>query len=158
MQLILVRHGEAERQTQDDATRRLTERGQRQADWTAQQVLARYRPDRLVVSPLKRAKQTMQAFSQQLPDVPLQVLDCIKPDDDAAEALNCLADLHAECLLVVCHMNVIAQIATLLLGDWAEGFELAEARVFEQVLILPEWSVEQWRCVPPVLNSSLGSE
>ena len=70
MQLILVRHGEAERQTQDDATRRLTERGQRQADWTAQQVLARYRPDRLVVSPLKRAKQTMQAFRQQLPDVP----------------------------------------------------------------------------------------
>ncbi len=158
MQLILVRHGEAARQTQDDASRRLTARGQRQADWTARQVLARYQPDRLVVSPLRRAKQTMQAFSQHLPDVPLTVLNCIKPEDDAALALAGLAKLQAECLLVVCHMNVIAQMSSLLLGDWPEGFELAEARVFEQAVILPELSVEQWRCVPPVLNSSLGSE
>lgn len=167
MQLILVRHGEAERQTRDDAARSLTERGQRQADWTATQILARYQPEHLVVSPLKRAKQTLQAFSKRLPDVPLTVLDCIKPDDDAALALAALAKLQAErpvrCVLVVCHMNVIAQMAALLQEDRPEGFELAEARVFEQALLVPapiltELSVEQWRCVPPFLSLSLGSE
>ena len=157
MQLILVRHGEAERQTRDDAARRLTERGQRQADWTAQQVLARYRPDALVVSPLRRAQQTMQAFRQQLPAVPLRVLDGIKPDDDPVLALAALSELQASCLLVVCHMNVIAQMAALLSDGRPEGFELAEARVFEQA-IGSAYSVEQWRCVPPAFHSSLGSE
>lgn len=167
MQLILVRHGEAERQTRDDAARSLTERGQRQADWTAQQILARYQPDHLVVSPLKRAKQTMQAFSKRLPNVPLRVIEQIKPDDDAALALAALAQLQAErqmdCLLVVCHMNVIAQMAALLLDARPDAFELAEARVFEQAVIVPapiltELSAELWRVVPPFFSSSLGSE
>lgn len=166
MQLILVRHGEAERQTQDDAARSLTERGQRQADWTAEQILARYQPDHLVVSPLKRAKQTLQAFSKRLPNAPLAVLDCIKPDDDAALALAALAQLQAErqmdCLLVVCHMNVIAHMASLLLDgesdDRPDGFELAEARVFEQGLIFTDLSAELWRCVPPFFSGSMGSE
>ncbi len=167
MQLILVRHGEAERQTETDTLRCLTRCGQQQAAWTAAQVLTRYQPDHLVVSPLKRAQQTMQAFRQQLPDLPLTVLQEIKPDDDAAMALMALARLQdrtqAGCLLVVCHMNVIAQMAALLLADRPEGFELAEARVFEPqvgapALILAGSWVTSWRCVPPFFSSSLGSE
>ncbi|MEC7120126.1 MAG: phosphoglycerate mutase family protein [Pseudomonadota bacterium] len=152
MQLILVRHGEAERMTVQDSERHLTERGEQQASWTAQQVLARYQPDHLVVSPLRRAQQTMQAFASRSLDVPVTVLSCIQPDDPAAPALNALAELQGKCILVVCHMNIIAQLAALLLDDRPEGFDLAEARVFEQPVVVPALSIEQWRCVPPYFS------
>lgn len=165
MLLILVRHAEAERQTQDDAARSLTERGQRQADWTAEQILARYQPDCLVVSPLKRAQQTMQAFSSRLPDLPVKVINSLKPDGYPLDALAALADINAECILVVSHMPVIAGIAALVEGeddeDDPEAFELAEARVFQQpyiVPLMPDWSEELWRCEPPFFSASSGSE
>jgi phosphohistidine phosphatase len=154
MQLILVRHGEAEPYQDNDAARQLTMRGVVQAHSTAQQVLVKFQPDLWVVSPYVRAQQTIAAFQEKLPLAPLHVLDCITPDADPKVALDALFDLQsqhsAQCIIVVCHMNVIAYVAGLLTTDDPESFGLAEARVFEQPLILLGLSVEKARFVPLV--------
>ncbi len=152
MQLILVRHGEAEPYQANDAGRNLTARGVIQAHSTAEQILAKYHPDLFVVSPYKRAQQTMSAFQSKLPQVPLHILDGITPDADPRAALDELSILSeqysAKCIVVVCHMNVIAYMAGLLLEDDPENFGLAEARVFEQPLIVMGLSVEKGRFLP----------
>jgi phosphohistidine phosphatase len=159
MQLILVRHGEAEPYQSDDAGRSLTTRGVAQAHSTAQQVLAKYHPDLLVVSPYKRAQQTAAAFEEAItafhetpPPIPLHILDEITPDADPRAALDALSLLAAQygpkCMMVVCHMNVIAYLAGLIVDEYPESFGLAEARVFEQPLILMGLSVEKARFAP----------
>ena len=154
MQLILIRHGEAEPYQVNDAARNLTTRGVAQAHLTSQQVLEKYLPDLLVASPYIRAQQTVEAFQDKLPQVPLHILDEITPDADPQVALDALSMLSsqtsAQCMVVVCHMNVIAYIAGLLLDEDPEVFGLAEARVFEQSMILLGLSVEKARFVPLV--------
>lgn len=152
MQLILVRHGEADPYQANDAIRNLTARGVAQAHSTASQVLKKYQPDLLVASPYVRAQQTVAAFQEKLPHVSFYTLDLITPDADPRIALEALSELQsqysAQCMVVVCHMNVIAYMAGLLLDDDPEGFSLAEARVFEQDMILLGLSVEKKRFVP----------
>ena len=159
MQLILVRHGEAEPYQSDDAGRSLTTRGVAQAHSTAQQVLAQYHPDLLVVSPFKRAQQTAAAFEEtittldEIPHpIPLHILDEITPDADPRAALDALsilaAQYEAKCMMVVCHMNVIAYLAGLIVDEDPESFGLAEARVFDQPLILMGLSIEKARFAP----------
>ena len=154
MQLILMRHGEAEPYQANDAVRQLTSRGVAQAHLTAQQVLKEYKPDLLVVSPYVRAQQTIAAFQEKIPHTPLHILDSITPDADPRVALDDLAALHAlnpaQCIVVVCHMNVIAYMAGLLLDEDPESFALAEARVLKQSEILLGLSVETARFVPLV--------
>lgn len=150
MQLILMRHGEADflannlnnsLQGSDDA-RVLTARGRKQAKLTAQQILKDHQPDLFVVSPLIRAQQTQQAFADICADVPVLNYDGIKPEDDARVALQWLAGLQAECIVVVCHMNIIAYLAGLLCSESPRSFELAEARVYEQPAIVLGFSTE----------------
>lgn len=152
MQIILVRHGEAEAYQANDAVRNLTARGVVQANSTAEQVLEKYHPDLFVVSPYKRAQQTMSAFQKKMPLVPLQVLDGITPDADPRAALDVLSLLKAQhsaqCMVVVCHMNVIAYMASLMIDEDPESFGLAEARVFEHTHILIGFSVEKARFSP----------
>lgn len=159
MQLILVRHGEAEPYQVNDAIRNLTVRGVAQAHSTASQVLEKYQPDLLVASPYFRAQQTAAGFQEvmhqkALPLLPLHTLESITPDADpriAVDALSALSSQYsAQCMVVVCHMNVIAYIAGLLLDDDAESFDLAEARVFEQSMILLGLSALKARFVPLV--------
>ena len=148
MQLILIRHGQAEAMKTNDESRELTALGQHQAAWTAQQVMAAYQPDLFVVSPLIRAQQTRQAFNAYCPDVPVLVFDGIKPDDEAKPAIDWLGRQQGECIVVVCHMNVVAYMAGLLLGEHPEAFNLAEARVFGQPFISTGMSLEKTRFVP----------
>ena len=153
MQLILIRHGEAGPYQADDAARALTERGVVQTEWTADQILKKYHPDLLVVSPYLRAQQTLQPFKAKLPDLPTVVLDAITPDADPRLALDLISMMpskyDAKSIVVVCHMNVIAYMAALLIDEDPEGFSLAEARVFEQPLVLLGLSVERARFAPP---------
>jgi phosphohistidine phosphatase len=152
MQLILVRHGEAELPQSNDAERNLTLKGIAQADSTAQQVLERYHPDLLVVSPYLRAQQTMSVFQKNGSNVPLHVLEGITPDADPRAALDELSLLisrySAQCIVVVCHMNIIVDMASLVTDQEAESFGLAEARVYEYSDNLLGFSVEKERFLP----------
>lgn len=148
MKIILVRHGQAEDESRPDSARQLTDFGQQQAAQTAEYVTTHYRPDCFVVSPYDRAQQTLAAFQAHAPKVPSTIQNNITPADDAREALVELADIEAECLVVVCHMSIVAHIAGLLTGEYPESFSLAEARVFEMDFVMGGMAHEVDRFVP----------
>lgn len=148
MKIILVRHGQAEDETRPDSARQLTDFGQQQAAQTAEYVTTHYNPDYFIVSPYERAQQTLAAFQARAPKTPSSVQDNITPSDDARQALMDIASIEAQCLVVVCHMSIVAHIAGLLTGDHPESFSLAEARVFEMEFVMTGMATEIERFVP----------
>lgn len=148
MKIILVRHGQAEDETRPDSARQLTDFGQQQAAQTAEYVTTHYNPDYFIVSPYERAQQTLAAFQARTPKTPSSVQDNITPSDDARQALMDIASIEAQCLVVVCHMSIVAHIAGLLTGDYPESFSLAEARVFEMEFVMTGMATEIERFVP----------
>lgn len=148
MKIILVRHGQAEDETRPDSARQLTDFGQQQAAQTAEYVTTHYHPDRFIVSPYDRAQQTLAAFQSRMPNVSSTVQDNITPSDDARQALMDIASIDAKCLVIVCHMSIVAYIAGLLTGDYPESFSLAEARVFEMEFVMTGMATEVDRFVP----------
>lgn len=148
MKIILMRHGQAEDETRPDSARQLTDFGQQQAAQTADYITKNYTPDYFVVSPYDRAQQTLAQLQSRAPTVPATVQDNITPSDDAKTALAELANIDAECLVVVCHMSIVAHLAGLLMGDYPEGFSLAEMRVFEMEFVMSGMANEIDRFVP----------
>ena len=148
MHLILVRHGDAGAYTLPDHARNLSPLGTQQAAMTAAWLQQHYQPDHLIVSPYHRAQQTLAKICQGFTEVPITTLECITPDEDASTAVNQLGDLPGECLVVVCHMPIIAKIAGILTGEPPEAFALAEARVYDMGIIAPNLAVEITRFVP----------
>lgn len=148
MKVILMRHGEAEEGVFPDSARPLTDFGSKQAQQTADYIATHYQPDALVVSPFKRAQQTMAQLAKHYSHVKVITQDNITPSDDPKAAFDKLADIDAECLLVVCHMSIVAKLASLLTGDSFEGFSLAEARVFELEFLMTGMAKEIDRFVP----------
>lgn len=148
MKIILMRHGQAEDQTRPDSARELTEFGHSQAAQTAGYIMDTYQPDHFVVSPYVRAQQTLQQLQALAPKVIVTIQDNITPSDDAKIALNELSHIEGECLVVVCHMSIIAHIASLLTNEYPESFLLAEARVFEMDFVMSGMAKEIDRFVP----------
>ncbi|HCN17312.1 MAG: histidine phosphatase family protein [Psychrobacter sp.] len=148
MKIILVRHGQAEDETRPDSARQLTEFGQQQAAQTAEYVTSHYHPDRFIVSPYERAQQTLAEFQSRASEVPVTIQDNITPSDEARKALVDLANVEAECIVVVCHMSIIAHLAGLLTGEYPESFSLAEARVLEMDFVMSGMASEIDRFVP----------
>ncbi|CAN6960838.1 MULTISPECIES: phosphohistidine phosphatase SixA [Psychrobacter] len=148
MKMILIRHGQAEDETRPDSARQLTDFGQQQAAQTAKYITTNYKPDRFIVSPYDRAQQTLAELQARAPTVPATVQDNITPSDDAHSALTDIAKIEAQCLVVVCHMSIVANLAALLTGDYPEAFSLAEARVFEMDFIMSGMATEVNRFVP----------
>lgn len=148
MKIILMRHGQAEDQSRPDSARQLTDFGQQQAAQTAEYITTNYKPDYFVVSPYDRAQQTLAQLQSRAPKVPVTVQDNITPADDACTALIELGKIEAECLVVVCHMSIVAHIAGLLTGDSPESFSLAEMRVFELEFVMTGMANEIDRFIP----------
>lgn len=148
MKIILMRHGQAEDETRPDSARQLTDFGQQQAAQTAEYIVQHYNPDRFIVSPYVRAKQSLAELQARAPEVPVSVQENITPSDNAQEAFAELAKVEAECLVVVCHMSIIANLASLLTAHSPESFALAEARVFETDFIMSGMAHEKDRFVP----------
>ncbi|MFB2537837.1 MULTISPECIES: phosphohistidine phosphatase SixA [unclassified Acinetobacter] len=152
MRLILIRHGEADPdRTGIDSQRALTERGHLQAQQTANFLKEQgIVPDLFVVSPYLRANQTLSHIQAVFPDVATETYANITPDDPAAPAFQWLAQKNEQTIVVVCHMNIIAYIASLMTEDAPEGFELAEARVYDHVAMMVGLSNEMQRFVPTI--------
>lgn len=153
MKIILMRHGQAEDYSHPDSARQLTDYGHSQAAQTADYILQHYHPDHFVVSPYDRAQQTLAELQTRAAEVfaekiPASVQDNITPSDDAHTALIELGHIEAQCLVVVCHMSIIAHLASLLTGNSPESFALAEARVFEMEFVMTGMAKEIDRFVP----------
>ncbi len=95
-----------------------------------------------MVSPFARAQQTLETFTSRLPDVPVSVHDDITPSDDAMQAISGLADVQGECVLVVCHMPIVAKLAGLLTGQSPESYALDEALLIELDFVASEMGEE----------------
>ena len=149
MQLVLIRHGEAAHPPEvTDSKRPLTERGHTQAEETGKYLKDLIKPEVLVVSPLLRAQETLVHIQKNFPDVPVLVCDKIKPDDQAKDAIDWLAQLPYQSSTVVCHMNVIAHIAEQLIHEPFHPFALAEARIYELPVIANGLAVQQQNFIP----------
>ena len=136
MQLTLVRHGEASAAVNgNDDKRPLTKRGHKQAQHTAEYLKDMIQPDVFVVSPLLRAQETLAHLQHYFNDVPVLVCNKIKPEDDAKSAVEWLSQLPYESIVVVCHMNVVAHISSILLAESFHPYALAEARIYAQPVI-----------------------
>lgn len=138
MQLLILRHGEAEARAATDAERALTPRGQQQAQavgqWLASQGL---RPDVVVSSPYRRAQETAAAvlagaaWAAALPTVTCEAL---VPEGDPRQVERWLAARPEPLILVVSHMPLVAQLLSWLDGGVLTegvGFGLAELRGLE---------------------------
>ena len=147
MQLILVRHGDAGAYTLPDHERNLSTLGQAQASQTAAWLAKNFEPDHFIVSPYNRA-QTLAQIQQFFPHVPVTTYEGITPDNDADIAVDALGELVGDCMVVVCHMNIIAKIAHILTDEPLEGFALAEARVYDMGILAPSLAAEIKRFVP----------
>ena len=151
MQLTLVRHGEAAPPIMgNDIKRPLTERGIVQAEQTAQYLKNLIHPEVFVVSPLLRAQQTLSYLQKHFPNVPVVVCNTIKPEDDAKVAVEWLSHLPYESIVVVCHMNVVAHIASLLVSEFFNPYSLAEARIYDQAVIAPGLSTQIKSFIPSI--------
>ncbi len=149
MQLTLIRHGEASPPVMgNDTARPLTERGHTQAQQTADWLKDRIQPEVFVVSPLLRAQETLAHLQHFFPHIPVVICNTIKPDDDASCAVEWLSYLPYESIAVVCHMNVVAHIASILLHEPFHPFSLAEARIYNQAVIAPGLSEQKKSFIP----------
>lgn len=140
MKLILIRHGDAGAYTLPDHARNLSDIGKQQAQQTADWLAKNHSPTLFISSPYNRAKQTCEIVQQHFPHVEYFMVDNITPDDDPQIAINTLSELLADieenaCVVVVCHMNIIAYMASILTGEKPAGFQLAEARVLEMEIV-----------------------
>ena len=114
--LVLVRHAEAG-PAPVDSDRRLTERGEREAAavgrWLAGSGTA---PDRVVVSPARRARQTWDAAAAALESAPPPVLDDRVLDNTADAVLDVVrtTDEEVGTLLVVGHNPSLGLLAAAL--------------------------------------------
>lgn len=151
MQLTLVRHGEAAPPVNGNDTKRpLTERGHLQAEQTAQYLKDIVKPEVFVVSPLLRAQETLAHLQAFYKDVPVVICNAIKPDDDAKVAVEWLSQLPYESIVVVCHMNVVAHIASILTEESFHPFYLSEARIYDQAVIAAGLSTQLKSFIPTV--------
>lgn len=149
MQLTLVRHGEASPAVNgNDDKRPLTKRGHKQAQQTAEYLKDMIKPDVFVVSPLLRAQETLAHLQHYFPNVPVLVCNKIKPEDDAKSAVEWLSQLPYESIVVVCHMNVVAHISSLLTSESFHPYALAEARIYEQAVIAAGLSTQLKSFIP----------
>ena len=149
MQLTLVRHGEASPAVNgNDDKRPLTKRGHKQAQQTAEYLKDMIKPDVFVVSPLLRAQETLAHLQHYFHDVPVLVCNKIKPEDDAKSAVEWLSQLPYESVVVVCHMNVVAHISSLLTSESFHPYALAEARIYEQAVIAAGLSTQLKSFIP----------
>lgn len=153
MKLILIRHGDAGAYTLPDNERNLSEIGKAQAQKTAEWLQQNAKPTLFISSPYNRAVQTCNIVKQAFADVEHQIFANITPDDDAQTAINGLADLlenmnDDDCVVIVCHMNIIAYMAGLLTGEPPESFSLAEARMLETNVLANGLATEIRRFAP----------
>lgn len=138
MKLILVRHGDAGAYTTPDHERNLSKLGTAQAEQTGEflkNYLKNTQVDLLISSPYNRAYQTASVIAKGIDyQGEHAICEAVTPDDDPKlgfKALEAMIDDGYECVIVVCHMPIVARLARLLSEGDAAGFDLAEVRVFE---------------------------
>lgn len=155
MQIILIRHGQAETLKTTDAERALTPVGEWQAQQTAAWLVNHgYQLDGLFASPYKRAQQTALFLAEAM-DVHLTTCEHLTPDSDPLAAINWLEQLElpeTSVIALVCHMPIVGRLTSFLLTGSARhdvGFYLAEAKIIDSEALAPGLGKTVAQFVPP---------
>lgn len=132
LHLWILRHGEAHAHAPSDPERPLTPRGEADARaaglWLAQQPA---RPRRLLASPYLRAQQTAAAVIVAMPELRIETVPWLTPDDDPLAVVRQLSSLRGE-LLVVSHQPLVGGlVAALVDGAVEPGVPLPTAGLAE---------------------------
>lgn len=148
MKVIFVRHGKAAPYCEDDAGRDLTEFGRLQVQQTAQYLTEHYQLDLIITSPYNRADQTAKILLSQAlalgQNPSFMSLSSITPDENPMIAIDDLEDivrakfgedLDDKCVVVVCHMPIVASMVAKLENLSPASFELAEARILQMSVL-----------------------
>lgn len=139
MRIWVLRHGEAERQTQYDPDRALTARGNEDAKAAGVVLSKLVSPTlQICVSPYKRAQQTAQAAALALPHQHISTVNWLTPDIDPRVALGLLEQMrsleqsmHGDILLVSHQPLVSALLGLLIDGDYRAGPPMSPASLAE---------------------------
>ncbi|NMC00034.1 MAG: histidine phosphatase family protein [Thermoanaerobaculaceae bacterium] len=111
MELILVRHAEAEDGV-NDFSRKLTPKGRKEAEKIAKFIKKKIKDFKVYSSPLVRAKETASFFLKEI-----EILDELEPDSTPESFLREISKFgEDETLICVGHQPLIGAIAGKILG------------------------------------------
>jgi phosphohistidine phosphatase len=160
MELYLIRHAEAsalgEHNITDDALRPLTERGEKQAKTIGRGLSRRgIQLNKLLTSPLVRARQTAEILVQDWKDAAPKVIVCdeLIPDSRPKKLAKYLRRMEEEHVGLVGHSPHLNILASWLIGSKKAQVEIAKAGIAFiscddapgrglgalQWLVTPEW-------------------
>lgn len=136
MDLYIIRHADAQplgtNGIEDDADRPLTDAGQAQCGPLAAALQRRgVHLDRIVTSPLLRARQTADGLLKHLapPTPELHTCDHLAPDGKRRKLTRFLAGLGAQSVAIVGHMPDLSIYAGWLIGSKLAHIDIAKAGV-----------------------------
>jgi phosphohistidine phosphatase len=117
VQVYLIRHASAEADAADDASRRLTARGQDEARLASRALVQmNLKPTALLTSPLRRCVETASVVAAAL-DVEVRQERRLAPGFDAGDFASIVEDLPADGVLVLCgHEPDLSGLVTYLTG------------------------------------------
>ena len=126
MDLVLWRHAEAEAGV-PDTTRKLTKKGEKQAEKMAAWLNARLQsPVRILVSPATRAQQTAQALNQKF-----ETIKEIGLNSSAQRILAATGWPHAEgAVIIVGHQPTLGRLAALLLSGSERDWDIKKGAIW----------------------------
>ncbi len=150
MQLLIMRHGEAEPFNGSllDKQRMLTPAGQVQAELAAAS-LAATPPDLMLVSPFVRTQQTADIVRAHLvgqtgAQLPWQTCDWLQSEMPVDMAIDGLQDYAVGCLLLVSHMPLVSLLVAYLTGQQV-GFQPANIAEITLEYLGREQGEFRWR-------------
>ncbi len=116
MKIFILRHGQAEAYRSDDASRRLTEKGERDTDsMVKQQLVQLQNVDSIWASPLVRAQQTAKIAASIL-NKKIETCEHLEPEADFQQLLAQLQNINLQSILLVSHLPLVGILANRLCG------------------------------------------
>lgn len=165
MQLLIVRHGEAEMAAASDEVRNLTPRGRDVTAALAQALRKKnFMPTQIWASPLVRAQQTAAILKQQLSFAPA-ISECTAavPEGDVRRCVDLLQRERTgadEIIMLVSHQPFVTQLISWLRdGSKQIAADVPSLTTSAAILLqLPDVhagrALQQWVLFPPLFQSS----
>jgi phosphohistidine phosphatase len=111
MKVFVLRHGQAEPYTQNDAGRQLVERGRKEVLQVVQSSLADLQYlAQIWASPYVRAQQTAQLAAGLLGDITIQTQPFLTPDVSPEVLIELLVAVDASSVLLVSHQPLVSRL------------------------------------------------
>lgn len=154
MFLYIMRHGQAEPSSSSDRARELTGPGRREVSAVARGLRERIGSvDRILCSPYTRTRQTagLLADGMHLDSSVIEPVESLASGGSAQDALDWLTAHVQGDVIVVGHMPMVAELATMLLsGHRADplNFHPATVLALEAAVIAPACAEELWQRHP----------